>query len=211
MSRDMRHGIRLKTRFETLYCSDRQEGEAVLADVSYSGALLEGHTKKPALGSRVMLYVCLPNGAKPVELRGKVVRYTALGFAIQYDQPNPDVVRFVDDAAALVSVLREDFPEGAATPSARAGEYAGAQLVLATDLPTGETILLGEEVPVGAPLLLSQLDLTPYPLSELEELARRIPQVIAQKREEAKARVREKMKKLAEQEGFSLEEVLGKS
>ena len=133
MSRDSRHGIRLETRFETLYGSDRQEGEALLANVSHSGALLEGSAKRPALGSSVMLYVSLPDGGKPLELSGKVVRYTAEGFAIHYDKPNLDVVRFVDDAAALVSVLREGHPEAEQAPSSPAVALTEVELMVATD------------------------------------------------------------------------------
>jgi hypothetical protein len=58
-------------------------------------------------------------------------------------------------------------------------------------------------------MLLSELDLIPYSISEIEALARRIPKVIAIKREESKQRVLRKIKKLAELEGFRLDELLG--
>ena len=58
---------------------------------------------------------------------------------------------------------------------------------------------------MGAPMLLSELDLSCYTISEIEALAQRIPKVIATKRVEAKQRVLQKIKKLAAQEGFSLE------
>ncbi len=220
MSRASRHGVRLKTHFETLYCSDRQEGEAVLANVSYSGALLESATR-PAMGSRVMLYVCLPDGADPLELRGKVVRHTSDGFAIYYDKPNPDVVRFVDDEAAIASVFREDV--GGSSPIVDVLESPGARNlegaaglveemvvgVLVEDVPVADVPMA--EVPMGAPMLLSELDLSRYSISEIEALAQRIPKVIAIKRVEAKQRVLQKIKKLADQEGFSLEELLEKS
>ena len=227
MSRESRHGVRLKTLFETLYCSDREEGEAVLADVSYSGALLESATR-PAMGSRVMLYVCLPDCAKPVELRGKVVRHTSDGFAIYYDKPNSDVVRFLDDAAAIASLLPEDLSGtspivdvlecgSARNLESEAGLVeevfvVGVRVedVPMAEVPTGAKAMASAEVPVGAPMLLSELDLRPYSISEIEALAQRIPEVIAIKRVEAKQRVLQKIKKLAEQEGFSLEELLEK-
>ncbi len=226
MSRASRQGVRLKTHFETLYCSDRQEGEAVLANVSYSGALLESATR-PAMGSRVMLYVCLPDGVEPLKLRGKVVRHTSDGFALYYDKPNPDVVRFVDDEAAIASVLREDV--GGSSPIVDVLESPGARNlegaaglveemvvgVLVEDVPVADVPMAEvptvAEVPMGAPMLLSDLDLSCYTICEIEALAQRIPKVIANKRVEAKQRVLQKIKKLADQEGFSLEELLEKS
>jgi hypothetical protein len=248
MSRQERHGVRLKTHFETLYCSDRQEGEAVLADVSYSGALLQSATR-PSIGSSIRLYVRLPDGAKPLELRGKVVRPTSDGFAIRYDEPNPEVVRLVDDAAAIASLIGEDAGgsslivdvlESASTRKLERTAGLVEEVVVGVpvedvpvddirfedfqddDLPLVEVpgeaeatadveVALVTEVPVGAPMLLSELDLRPYSISEIEALAQRIPEMIAIKRAEAKQRVLRKIEKLAEQEGFSLEELFEKS
>lgn len=233
MSSEERQGVRLKTRFETLYCSDRQEGEAVLADVSYSGALLESATK-PAIGSSVMLYVRLPDSSKPVELRGKVVRHAPNGFAIFYDKPNPSVVRFVDDEAAIATLLEDDQGGSSLLAEDLDGSVPIANLlesvsfadlndeddtqeesfadVALEPVPIERTQMgdapTGAKPQVGAPMLLSELDLSPYSISEIEALAERIPEVIATKRVEAKDRVLQKIKKLAEQEGFSLEELL---
>ncbi len=186
------------------------------------------------MGSRVRFYVSLPDGAEPLELCGKVVRHTSDGFAIHYDKPNPDVVRFLDDTEAIALLLPEevggsspivDFLESA---SAEAGlveemvvgvpaeDVPGADVPMA-EVPTGAEAIGGAEVPpvaevpVGAPMLLSELDLSRYSISEIEALAQRIPKMIASKRVEAKQRVLLKIKKLAELEGFSLEELLEKS
>ena len=207
MSREARHGVRLKTHFETLYCSDRQEGEAVLADVSYSGALLESATR-PAMSASVMLYVCLPDSEKPVELRGKVVRHTADGFAVYYDKPNPDVVRFVDDEAVTASLFGEHM--GMGPPTASFVEEIPEIEEIVVGIPIEDAPVEVAGVPAGAPMLLSELDLSPYSLAEIEALAKRIPGVIASRRLEAKQRVLERIKKLAEQAGFSLEELLEK-
>ena len=232
MSHKPRRAVRLKVLFETLYCSNRQEGEAVLTDVSRSGALLDSATK-PVMGARVMLYVHPANGGEPVELRGKVARHTSDGFAIYYDKPSPDVVRLVDDEAAIGSLVREEIVgvlESTSTgnPESEAGlveeTVEGALIeavpvadVLMADIPTGTEPLASAAVspvagvPVGgAPMLLSELDLGPYSISEIEALLERIPEVIASKRAEAKQRVLQKIKKLAELEGFSLEELLEK-
>jgi hypothetical protein len=234
---ESRNGVRLKTLFETLYCSGREEGEAMLADVSYSGALLESEAK-PSMGSSVTLNVCLPDGVKPVKLRGKVVRHTSGGFAIQYDKPNPQVVRIFDDTAVIERLV----PDGTGEPSPIMGalEPDGPphpdgetttldEMVIAVllddarddDVPMAKVVSEGETepsakispvagVPVGAPMLLSELDLIPYSISEIEALAQRIPEVIAIKRAESKQRVLQKIKKLAELEGFSLDELFSK-
>ncbi len=191
------------------------------------------------MGSCVMLYVCQTGDADPLRLQGKVVRHTSDGFAIYYDKPNPEVVRFVDDEAAIASVFREGVGGSSPivdvleSPGARNLESAAGVVeemvvgVLVDDVPVadvpmaevptgaeataGAEVLAVAELPVGAPMLLSELDLSPYSISEIEALAQRIPEMIAIKRVEAKQRVLQKIKKLAEQEGFSLEELLEKS
>jgi hypothetical protein len=83
-----------------------------LANISYSGALIEGTTIRPEIGTFVVLHVNLnPPSAfeatTPFELAGNVVRHTTTGFAIEYkDNLDPDVRRMVDDAAALMTAPR---------------------------------------------------------------------------------------------------------
>jgi hypothetical protein len=98
-----RRSERIRTRFETLYSSERQEGAGVLADISYSGALLEGTSLRPRIGSRVRVYILLPGRETPFELVGQVIRYTEHGFAIAYEKVDATIERFVDDAAGLVN------------------------------------------------------------------------------------------------------------
>ena len=98
-----RRDLRVRTRFESLYSSGREEGAGVLADISYSGALMEGTSLKPELGTRLRVYVFL-RPIDPFELVGQVVRHTENGFAIEYDEePAEDLRRFVDDASAMVA------------------------------------------------------------------------------------------------------------
>ncbi len=81
-----------------------------LANISYSGALIEDITMQPEIGTRVVLYVYLQppsafGAATPFKLAGDVVRQTPNGFAIEFkDRLDPDVRRMVDDAAAIVAV-----------------------------------------------------------------------------------------------------------
>lgn len=102
-TRENRRGKRIKTRFKSLYASGRQEGSAVLAEISYSGALLQETAFQPEPGSRVSVYVWLPNQKEPFELIGQVVRHFGSGFAVEYEEPGQDICHMVDAAAAVVS------------------------------------------------------------------------------------------------------------
>ena len=103
---------RIPIRLEGFYAAGRVEGVGVLANISYSGALIEDTVMRPEIGTLVVLYVYLQppsafEAATPFELSGHVVRHSSAGFAIEYDDNlNPDVRRMVDDAAAIVAVPR---------------------------------------------------------------------------------------------------------
>ncbi len=107
-----RHKKRIPTDMKTYYSFDRAEGVGVLADISYSGAVIEGKSKRPEIGTPIVLcvYMVSPRGFEKVssfELAGHVVRHTSAGFAIKYkDNLDPDVRRMVDDAAAVVAAPR---------------------------------------------------------------------------------------------------------
>ncbi len=93
---------RVQTRFESLYSAGRGEGTGTLADISYSGAMIEESSLQPEVGRELRLYVFVQPVA-PFELIGKVVRVTEHGFAIEYEKiEDPEIRRFVDDAAAIV-------------------------------------------------------------------------------------------------------------
>ncbi len=98
-----RRGGRVPTQFESLYSAGRSEGTGTLADISYSGALIEGASMKPEIGKDLRIYVFVQPVA-PFELVGTVVRHTEAGFAIEYPAVSDEVRRFVDDAAAIVNV-----------------------------------------------------------------------------------------------------------
>ena len=107
-----RRGFRVSIRLEVIGTSGRLEVDGVLADISYSGALIEDTEMRPEIGTRVVLYVHVhPRSAfaaeTPFELVGHVARHTSAGFAIEYnDNLDPDMRRMVDDAAALVAASR---------------------------------------------------------------------------------------------------------
>jgi hypothetical protein len=101
-SSNRRRAGRVATQFESLYSAGRSEGTGVLADISYTGAMIEGATTKPEIGKQLRIYVFVQPVA-PFELVGLVVRHTEAGFAIEYPDMNEEVRRFVEDAAAIVN------------------------------------------------------------------------------------------------------------
>jgi hypothetical protein len=107
-----RRADRISIRLEAFYSFGRVEDDGMLSDISYSGALIEGTTMQPEIGTRIVLYVHLSppsafGATPPFELTGHVVRHHSTGFAIEYeDNHDPDLRRMVDDAAAIVATRR---------------------------------------------------------------------------------------------------------
>ena len=88
------------------YSSCPEDGIGVLANISYSGALIEGSSVQPSVGFRVRIYVFTEPidqlaPASPYELVGRVVRHSSSGFAIEYEAADPEVRQLVDKAAAF--------------------------------------------------------------------------------------------------------------
>ena len=99
---DQRRSPRFRTSFDTLISAGSTEGAGVLAEISYSGALLEDTSVAPPVGSRIRLYVFIQPVA-PFELMGQVVRKTETGFAVTYELFDEEIRRLVDDISALVT------------------------------------------------------------------------------------------------------------
>jgi hypothetical protein len=98
---EQRRSPRFRTQFDALISSGRKEGAGTLAEISYSGARVEGASTQPSIGARITLYIfVLP--VSPFELTGQVARHTETGFAVAYDLFDPEIRRLVDDVAALV-------------------------------------------------------------------------------------------------------------
>jgi hypothetical protein len=102
---DRRRGDRVSTALNAHYSSGPKDGIGVLANISYSGALIEGSSVQPAVGSKVRIYVFTEPvdpiaPASPYELVGRVVRHSSSGFAIEYEDADPEVCQLVDQAAA---------------------------------------------------------------------------------------------------------------
>ena len=100
-----RRHVRFTTALNAHCSSDPGEGIGVLANISYCGALIEDSSIKPSVGSTVRVYVFVEPvdpiaPASPFELVGRVVRHSSSGFAIEYEDDDPEVHRLVDKAAA---------------------------------------------------------------------------------------------------------------
>ncbi len=100
---------RVPIHLDTYYSYGRVEGAGVVANISYSGALIEQTPKQPQVGTPVILYICLHpptafEAQSPFELVGRVARHSPSGFAVQYgDGVDHAVRRMVDDAAAVAA------------------------------------------------------------------------------------------------------------
>ena len=220
----IRRSPRIRTWFETHFSSQRQEGEGVLADVSYTGARVEDTGIQPSIGALAILYVCLPDDPKPFQLEGRVTRHTDAGFAIEYARPDHDMRRGVDRIAEMVGL-----------PEASPGDSNEATPVDSTDPTvtdssdpapidsTDPTVTSSSDpTPIESPeddLSVtqpqmpempqpSQFDLTECETPELEMLAERIASELTRRRDDSKRRVREEIEKLAEREGFNLDDLL---
>ena len=107
-----RHYNRIPIRLEAFYSAGRVDGVGSLANISYSGALIEDTVMRPEIGTPIKLYLYLkpPSAfvaADPFELAGHVVRHSSNGFAVKFENSHdPDLRRMVDDAAAVVAVPR---------------------------------------------------------------------------------------------------------
>jgi hypothetical protein len=103
---------RISIRLEACFSEDLYEVIGTLANISYSGALIEDTSMQPEIGTPCVLYLVLTppdafQAVPPFKLTGHVTRHSSTGFAIEYEPNfNPDVRRMVDDAAAILGVSR---------------------------------------------------------------------------------------------------------
>ncbi len=86
---------RIRRGLETYFSSAREDGRAVLANISSSGALLERTRLRPTVDTPVRVTIFVPNQAEPLTLVGRVVRHTEAGFALEFERPDPDIYEVV--------------------------------------------------------------------------------------------------------------------
>jgi hypothetical protein len=77
------------------------EGRGSLADLSTLGARLEDASSQPQIGAEIELDIELVPLPK-ITTKGVVQRRTWDGFAVAFSGDDPELARFVEDAAALV-------------------------------------------------------------------------------------------------------------
>jgi hypothetical protein len=102
---EKRRHERFVTALNAHYSSGPEDGIGVLSNISNSGALIEGSSLKPTVGTSVRIYVFTESEdpiapASPCELVGRVVRHSSSGFAIEYDESDPEVSQLIKKAAA---------------------------------------------------------------------------------------------------------------
>ncbi len=104
---DPRRSPRFRTRFDALLTAESDEGAGVLTEISYAGAMLEGASIVPPVGTKVTLYIFVQPVA-PFEIHGRVARTTENGFAITHELFDPEIRRLVDDVNAIVAGPSDD-------------------------------------------------------------------------------------------------------
>ncbi len=79
---ERRAHARTKIGLDVLCLSGREEGTAILKDLSFSGALLEPATIRPGVGDDVTIWLQAESDEEPDALHTEVVRQTPSGFAV---------------------------------------------------------------------------------------------------------------------------------
>jgi hypothetical protein len=102
---EKRRDARYHTALNAHYSSGPEEGIGVLSNISNSGALIEDSSVVPTVGSKVRIYVFAEPvdpiaPASPYELVGRVVRHSSSGFAIEYEESDPELRQLIEKAAA---------------------------------------------------------------------------------------------------------------
>ena len=86
---------RTKIGLDVLCSAGRNEGPAILKELSASGALLEPATIRPAVGDPVTIWLQVEPDEEPHALHTGVVRHTPGGFAVEFRVPYSVVYRFI--------------------------------------------------------------------------------------------------------------------
>lgn len=151
---DRRAAPRIRTELETYFSSANEEGRAILADVSASGALLAQTALRPRVGTRVRLTVFLSNSTIPMHVVGHIVRCTEDGFAIVYENPHPEFYDLVKNHPGASAGGESD--RGAAgelgEPAAGAGGRAARRRVSAQREDAREAVREALEAIIDAAL-----------------------------------------------------------
>ncbi len=94
---ERRFAPRKQAHFSVLCRSGIQNFAGKLVNISESGALLESEGNCPAVGSIVTIEFNSPELDKHIKLKGKVVRHTGSGFAIEFLGVTKELLELVGD------------------------------------------------------------------------------------------------------------------
>ncbi len=141
---ERRTAPRVQAELESYFSSAREEGRAILANFSSSGALLAQTASRPRVGARVRLSVFLQDHAVPLHVVGHIARCTEDGFAIVYENPYPEIYDLLGAAPNAPAIRGSDSGQARAPARARAARpEAGPE-------PVRETLESILELAVGA-------------------------------------------------------------
>ena len=206
---------RVRTNYEAHFSSQRSEGEATLADLSCSGARLEGASPKPNIGASAVLYIDLPDDPKPVQLTGRVVRLTDSGFAIEFEGPTPDAEKWLKDVAGDGPCAEEeDLDQKHSIDEQLATTHAKVVPVSDKKKSAKPAAASKKSSEKSSP---DKIDLTGLSIAALEDLQQQIgirlnklrkEEEERQARDKTKKKLRDEIAKLAEKEGFTLEDLV---
>ena len=94
---DRRPGHRTSIGITVLCSSGREEGTAILVNLSPMGALLDAATLRPAVGDPVTLRFPATTNEDFHIVATVVVRHTLKGFAVQFSGYSPAVAGLISD------------------------------------------------------------------------------------------------------------------
>lgn len=93
---ERRAAARKMVNFSVLYRTGLRQYEAVLVNISLTGALFECSTVVPPAGAIVLINFTPPEQGNPITLNGRVARFTPRGFAVQFLSVTEEIQQLVE-------------------------------------------------------------------------------------------------------------------
>jgi len=214
-STSIRKSPRVKTDYEAHFSSQRSEGAAVLADVSCCGARLERATPRPNVGANAVVYVDLPSDSRPIQLSGRVARLTDTGFAIQFEETTKEALEWLKQVAGQDPASEEEMLDESLNIDEPLPPSALKSRPVSEAKGSAETTPPAAKPSAGSSS--GTIDLDGLSIAGLEKLQKQIELKLQQLRKEdaaqkarevAKKKLRDEVAKLAEKEGFTLEDLV---
>ncbi len=91
-----RAAARKTVDFSVLYRTGLQQSEATLTNISLTGARLESSVTIPPVGAIVVIKLKPSRQDEPIPVNGRVVRYTASGFAVEFLSLNREAQQMIE-------------------------------------------------------------------------------------------------------------------